>query len=86
MPPLNPMKVARDGKVVVCYANMKCARNVLNDASHEPTSRLIDTTITRDYFGAPGTPQRYVILVVPLSLAGVKRFIWAAAQFRYDRY
>jgi hypothetical protein len=65
MPPVKPMKVTRDGKVVVCYADTECARNALNEASHEPISRLIDTTITRNYLGARGTPQKYVFLVVP---------------------
>ena len=65
MPPVKPMKVTRDGKVVVCYAATECARNALVDASHEPTSRLIETTITRNYLGALGIPQKYVILVIP---------------------
>jgi hypothetical protein len=65
MPPVKPIKVTRDGKVVVCYADTECARNALAETSHEPTSQLIDTTITRNYFGALGTPQKYVILVVP---------------------
>jgi uncharacterized protein (DUF2344 family) len=46
------MKVARDGKVVACYAYTGCARNALTDASHELTSRLIEAEITRNYDGA----------------------------------
>jgi 4-amino-4-deoxy-L-arabinose transferase-like glycosyltransferase len=65
MPPVKPMKVARDGKIVVCYADTECARKALTDASREPTSRLIEATIIRNHLGARGAPQNYVILVIP---------------------
>lgn len=65
MPPVKPMKVARDGKVVVCFADTECAQKALTDASRELTSRLIDATITRNHLGARGAPQRYVVLVIP---------------------
>ena len=65
MPPVKPMKVARDGKIVVCYADTECARKALAHASRAPTCRWIETNITRNYLGVGGTPQRYVILVIP---------------------
>jgi hypothetical protein len=65
MPPINPTKIARDGKVVVCYADTNFARDASTEASHEPTSRLIKTDITRNYLGTDGTPQKYVILILP---------------------
>lgn len=65
MPVVKPEKVAQDGKVIACYADTGCARNAFSEKSSEPASRLIEITITRNYFGAHGTPQNYVILVVP---------------------
>jgi len=65
MPLVKPMKIARDGKVIVCYADTECARKALADASREPTSHLSETNITRNYLGVGGTHQRYVILIIP---------------------
>jgi 4-amino-4-deoxy-L-arabinose transferase-like glycosyltransferase len=65
MPLVKPMKIARDGRVIVCYADTECARKALAHASREPTCRWIETNITRNYLGVGGTPQRYVILVIP---------------------
>jgi 4-amino-4-deoxy-L-arabinose transferase-like glycosyltransferase len=65
MPPVKPTKVTRDGKVVVCYASTECARNASIEASRAHTSRLFETNITRDHLGAPGAPQRYLVLIIP---------------------
>jgi hypothetical protein len=62
---INPNKVIRDGKAVVCYADTECAREALTAALQKPENRLINTTITRNYLGWRGTPQGYVILIIP---------------------
>jgi len=65
MPPINPAKVARGGKVVVCYANTACSQNALLDTAREPASRLIETIIARKYLGGSGPPQAYLLLTIP---------------------
>ena len=63
--PADPALVAESGKVVVCYANTPCARDVLTFASQNLSAQRFEVDIARSYFGARGTAQKYVVLIVP---------------------
>jgi 4-amino-4-deoxy-L-arabinose transferase-like glycosyltransferase len=64
--PLVPNEtLKRDGMAIVCiYEDKKC----IGDAERhrgEPGSRWSEVTLSRVFFGEPGRPQRYAILIVP---------------------
>ena len=63
--PVDPALVAESGKVVVCYANTPCARDVLTLASQNLSAQRFEVDVARDHFGARGTTQKYVVLIVP---------------------
>jgi 4-amino-4-deoxy-L-arabinose transferase-like glycosyltransferase len=62
LPPPSDATLAHSGMAVVCFIeDFACSRAVAG----VPANRRIDTEIARIYFGLPGPPQRYTIVIVP---------------------
>jgi hypothetical protein len=66
LPPPRQTELAQSGVAFVCLADdAQCKSAVAASVSAIGSSRAIETTITRNFLGYPGRPQRYAITLVP---------------------
>ena len=71
-PWVTPERIARDGAVMVCnlYPDQHDCTIVLKRAmdkaiDHNPPPRRLELTISRNYLGIPGKPERYLVMAAP---------------------
>jgi len=71
-PWVTPERIARDGAVMVCqltkqeHACTFLIQQAIDKAiAANPPPHHVEVTLTRTFWGIPGDPQRYLILVVP---------------------
>jgi 4-amino-4-deoxy-L-arabinose transferase-like glycosyltransferase len=74
-PWITPARIAREGIALNCYLGAARApyigcRNTPTSllekiAAANPNSRSVRVTLARSYFGVPGKPSRYLIVIVP---------------------
>ncbi len=66
LPPISDMVLKRDGLAFVCvYEDERCIGDLAARYHTEPDSRRSEVVLRREFFGQPGRPQRYAILIVP---------------------
>ena len=64
-PPGAP-ELIKSGLVLICFADdANCRSAAAAKAATVGSNRVFDTTITRNFLGFPGKPQRYAITIVP---------------------
>jgi hypothetical protein len=62
-PWIDPAQLERDGIAIVCLTT---DQGCLAAARQQgPAARQVEVEIVRHYFGIPGRPERYVILIIP---------------------
>ena len=62
----NEARLAQSGMVLVCLADeTNWVEAAASRAARNPASRRIDVNIARNFLGIPGTPQHYVIFIIP---------------------
>jgi hypothetical protein len=71
-PWVTPARIAREGAVMVCelpdgaHDCVLLIRQAINRVTAQnPPPRQAEVAIARSYLGIPGTPARYLIIVVP---------------------
>jgi 4-amino-4-deoxy-L-arabinose transferase-like glycosyltransferase len=66
LPPVEAGAIKRAGLAVVClYEDGKCTGEARLRHRREPASRWTEVTLRRVFWGVPGRPQRYAILIIP---------------------
>lgn len=66
MPAPGAAELARSGMVLVCFAeDAGCRGDAAAKAAGVAGSRVIESTVVRNYLRQPGKPQRYTVTIVP---------------------
>jgi 4-amino-4-deoxy-L-arabinose transferase-like glycosyltransferase len=59
----NDSEVVENGLIMVCLADdARCAREAM---SRGPSAELVEVTVERDFWGFPGKPQNYAVMILP---------------------